>query len=68
MGPDADQALHRQGLQGPQGLEDAPHPAGHLSGGVDVVGLGVLGEALLQKEMKRIESFSTATGLLQLHG
>ena len=49
VGPDADEALHREGLQGPQGLEDAPHPAGHLSGGVDVVGLGVLGEAFLQK-------------------
>lgn len=47
VGPDADEPLHRESLQGPQGLEDAPHPAGHLSGGVDVVGLGVLGEALL---------------------
>lgn len=32
MGPDADEPLNRQGLKGPQGLEDAPHPAGHLSG------------------------------------
>jgi len=52
VGPDADEALDGEGLQGPQRLEDAPHPASHLSGGVDVVGLGVLGEALLQQDVK----------------
>ena len=30
--PDADEAFHRQRLQGPQGLEDPAHPAGHLPG------------------------------------
>lgn len=52
VGPDADEPLHRESLQGPQGLEDAPHPASHLSRGVDVVGLGVLGEALLGEGRK----------------
>lgn len=47
MGPNADETLHRQSLKWSQGLEDAPHPAGHLSGRVDVVRLGVLGEPLL---------------------
>lgn len=55
VGPDADEPLHRQSFKRPQGLEDAPHPAGHLSGGVDVVRLGVLGESLLLGKKKRIE-------------
>lgn len=50
MGPDADEPLHRQSLKWPQGLKDAPHPAGHLSGRVDVVRLGVLGEPLLKRK------------------
>lgn len=50
MGPDADEPLHRQRLEGPQGLEDAPNPAGHLSGRVDVVRLGILGETLLNEK------------------
>lgn len=53
MGPDADEPFYRKSLKWPQGLEDTPHPAGHLSGRVDVVGLCVLGEALL-KWKKRI--------------
>jgi len=47
MGPDADEPLNRQSLEWSQGLEDAPHPTGHLSWGVDVVRLSVLSEALL---------------------
>lgn len=48
MGPDADEPLNRESLKWPKGLEDAPHPAGHLSGRVDVMGLCVLGETLLR--------------------
>lgn len=47
--PNPDEAFHRQRLQRPQGLEDAPHPPCHLSGRVDVVGLGVLRESLLRE-------------------
>lgn len=50
VGPDSDQALHREGLQGPQGLEDPPYPPSHLSGGVDVMRLGVLGKTLLHRK------------------
>lgn len=53
MGPDSDKPFHRQGLQRPQGLEDAPHPPRHLTGRVDVVGLCVLGEPLLWEPGKR---------------
>lgn len=48
VGPDADEPFYRKSLKWPQGLEDTPYPAGHLSGRVDVVGLCVLGEALLK--------------------
>lgn len=47
MSPDADEPFYSQSLKWSQGLEDAPHPAGHLSGRVDVVRLRVLGEPLL---------------------
>lgn len=53
MGPDPDEPFHRQRLQGPQGLEDAPHPPRHLPWGVDVVGLCVLGEPLLREPGER---------------
>ena len=53
MGPDANQPLHRKSFKWPKGLEDTPHPSGHLSGRVDVVRLGVLGESLLKG--KKIE-------------
>lgn len=52
MGPYSDEALNRQSLKWPQRLKDTPDPAGHLSGRVDVVGLGVLGEALLNVKKK----------------
>ena len=48
MGPDADEPLNRQSLKWAQGLKYTPHPAGHLSGRVDVVRLGVLSEPLLR--------------------
>ena len=48
MSPDADEPLDRQSLKWPQCLKDTPYPTGHLSGRVDVVGLGVLGESLLR--------------------
>lgn len=53
MGPDTDQSLHWQSLKGPQCLKDAPDPARHLSGGVDIVGLGILCETFLWLEMKK---------------
>lgn len=52
MGPDPNEAFHRQRLQGPQRLEDPPHPASHLSGRVDVVRLCVLRESLLREGEK----------------
>ena len=62
VGPDADESLHGERLQGPQGLEDAPDPAGHLSGGVDVVRLGILGEALLEEVERGQETHQSRTG------
>lgn len=52
VGPDPNEAFHRQRLQGPQRLEDPPHPASHLSGRVDVVRLCVLRESLLREGEK----------------
>lgn len=54
MGPDADEPLNRESLKWPKGLKDAPHPAGHLSGRVDVMRLCVLGETLLRGNSKEI--------------
>ena len=47
MGPDPDQPSKVQRLHGSDGLTDAPHPPGHLTGAVDVVRLHVLSETLL---------------------
>lgn len=55
MGPDANESLHRQSFKWPQGLEDTPNPAGHLSGRVDVVRLGVLGKPLLNGKRMEIK-------------
>ena len=49
VGPDPDKPVHGQWLEWPQGLEDSTHPACHLTGGVDVVRLHVLSEALLEQ-------------------
>lgn len=50
MGPDADETLHIQRLQGPQSLTDSAHPARHFTRAVHVVRLHVLGESLLQDQ------------------
>ncbi len=47
MGPDPDEALHREGLVGTQGLVDPPDPEGHLPRAIDVVGVHVLRESVL---------------------
>ena len=52
MSPKPDQPLHVEGLQGSDGLADAPHPPGHLPGGVDVVGLHVLGKPILGQQIE----------------
>lgn len=50
MSPYADKSLDWKGLKWSQGLKDTPHPAGHLSGRVDIVWLGVLGETFLKAD------------------
>lgn len=68
VSPDPDESLHWQGLQRAQRLKDAPHPAGHLSGGVDVVWLNVLGEALLKDGESRLKSGITMGTVLLTPG
>lgn len=55
MSPNSHQALHGEGLQGLQGLIYTSHPTGHLTRAVNVVGLHVLGEALLWRRREETE-------------
>ena len=48
MSPDAHQSFHRECLEWPQSLTDTTYPASHLTGTVDVMWLGVLGELVLK--------------------